>query len=87
MIEKILTKLNAIPSDKVYHFAGGTILFAAALPFIGYKYAMAFVVIVGFAKELYDAINKDRHTPDIWDAIATILGGMVGLSCAFTASL
>lgn len=82
MIEAILSRLNAIPSDKVAHFASGSILFAAALPFAGPRYAMAVVVIAGFAKELYDALNKARHTPDIWDAFATSLGGAVCCFCA-----
>lgn len=81
MIERILSKLNAIPADKVFHFASGTILFALALPAIGPKYAMALVVVAGFAKEIYDALNKEHHTPDIWDAVATILGGAVAYSC------
>ena len=81
MIENILSKLNSIPSDKVYHFAGGAIVFAATVAFIGAKYALALVIIVGVLKEIYDAINKDKHTADIWDAIATALGGALGYFC------
>lgn len=81
MIEAILSKLNAIPADKVAHFASGTILFALALPGIGAQYAMALVIIVGFVKELYDALNREHHTPDVWDVVATILGGLTAYSC------
>lgn len=81
MIERILSKLNSIPADKVFHFAGGTILFALALPFTGPVYAVAAVTIVGFAKEVYDSVNKDTHTPDIWDALATAAGGALGYFC------
>ncbi len=81
MIEQILSKLNSIPADKVAHFASGTILFALALPGIGPRYAMALVVLVAFAKEAYDALNREHHTPDIWDAVATILGGLTAYSC------
>jgi len=79
MIEKILAWLNAIPPDKVMHFASGVVLFAAATPFIGARYAMAAVTIIAFLKEIYDAFNRDAHTPDVFDALATICGGCVGL--------
>lgn len=41
MLERILSKLNSIPADKVYHFAGGALLFAVLLPFTGPVYADA----------------------------------------------
>lgn len=83
VLERILSKLNSIPADKVYHFAGGAILFAVLLPFAGPVYAVASVVVIGFAKELYDAMNKANHTPDIWDALATAAGGLLGLFCTY----
>lgn len=86
MIEHILSKLNSmnipqLPADKVAHFAGGTILFALAVPFIGAMYAVVAVTIIGFAKEVYDSVNKDTHTPDVWDALATAAGGLLGFYC------
>lgn len=81
MIERILSKLNSIPADKVAHFTGGTILFALALPFLGGMYSVVAVAIVGFAKEVYDSVNKDTHTPDVWDALATAAGGLLGFYC------
>lgn len=81
MIEAILSKLNAIPADKYAHYATGVALFAVALPSLGSMVAMALVVIVAFAKEIYDYLNKEFHTPDIWDAVATILGGLTTFSC------
>jgi hypothetical protein len=83
MIEQALTRLNSIPADKVLHFAAGAILFAAALPFIGATYALAFAVVAGFVKELYDALNKENHTPDIWDALVTSAGGALGFFCSY----
>lgn len=83
MIESILSKLNSIPADKVYHFAGGAILFALALPFLGGMYSVVAVAIVGFAKEVYDTLHKDNHTPDVWDALATAAGGLLGLFCTY----
>jgi hypothetical protein len=75
MIEKILTYLNSIPSDKVAHALGGVILFA-----IGELFGLGILlVIVGaVGKEIYDYFNKENHTPDAWDAVATIAGGLLG---------
>lgn len=81
MIERTLSKLSSIPADKVLHFAGGTILFALVLPFTGPVYAVVAVTIVGFLKEVYDSLNKQSHTPDVWDAIATAAGGLLGFYC------
>ena len=83
MISTILTRLNSIPADKTAHFASGAVLFAVLLPFVGPVYAMASVTIIGFAKELYDALNKDKHTPDVWDALATAAGGVLGFFCTY----
>jgi hypothetical protein len=83
MIERILTRLNSIPADKALHFAAGVILFAVFLPFTGPQYAFALSVIAGFFKELYDALNKENHTPDIWDALVTSAGGALGFYCSY----
>jgi hypothetical protein len=81
MIEPILTRLNSIPAGEVAHFAVGTLLFAVLLPWAGPRYAVAAVVVTGFAKELYDAANKPKHTPDVWDALVTSAGGALGYFC------
>jgi hypothetical protein len=83
MIEQALTRLSSIPADKVLHFAAGVILFAVALPFTGSTYALVVAVIAGFFKELYDALNKENHTPDIWDALVTSAGGALGFYCSY----
>ena len=76
MIEKIISYLNSIPSDKVAHCLGGVVLFAIGKLF---GYGLALAVIGAITKELYDYLHKDTHTPDLWDAVATILGGLLGL--------
>jgi hypothetical protein len=83
MIEQALTRLGSTPADKVMHCLMGVVLFAVALPFIGATYALAFAVIAGFVKELYDALNKENHTPDIWDALVTSAGGALGFFCSY----
>jgi len=75
MIEKLLAFLNAMPSDKVYHCLVGVILFAIG-NLVGYGLAVAIIGAVG--KEIYDYFHKDTHTPDVWDAVATTLGGLLG---------
>ena len=78
-IETIFEKLNAIPTDKVAHFASGVILYALTLHALGPWYALLSVAIVAVVKEGYDYANRDIHTPDVWDAVATIAGGGLGL--------
>ncbi len=64
MLERILSKLNSIPADKVFHFAGGAILFAVLLPFAGPVYADA-----------WTGPDKNQHA-----AIGAILGTAIAAS-------
>lgn len=66
--------------DKVAHFSVGVIVYAM-LHFISPVAGMVGVVAVAFGKEAYDYRHRDKHTPDIWDAVATIAGGLVGFVC------
>lgn len=75
MIEKILKFLNAIPTDKVAHCLGGVILFAIGQLF---SYGLLLAIAGAIGKEVYDYFNKSTHTPDLWDAVATIAGGLLG---------
>lgn len=81
MIEDLFSKLAETPHDKALHFIVGVLIFSFSLPLVGPAYALALVAVLGTLKEVYDFIHKERHTPDAWDAIATILGGAVGFSC------
>jgi hypothetical protein len=86
-MEKIIAKVNAflsqfcivckVPCDKQMHFICGFIIAALLTPFINF-YAVVVVAIVALLKEIYDYIHKDIHTPDFWDWIATVLGGLMG---------
>lgn len=82
MIEAILQRLNAIPADKVAHFASGVILFALSFHLVGAFIAFGIVALAAFGKEIYDWFNKDTHTPDAYDALATMLGGLVAFTIA-----
>lgn len=74
LIEKIIQFLNGIPSDKIYHCLGGVILFAIGQLF---GQGLMLAVIGAVVKEIYDR-QHPNHTPDVWDAVATILGGLLG---------
>ena len=75
MIEKILTYLNLIPTDKMAHCLGGVILFAIGQLF---KAGFLLVIVGAIGKEIYDYFNKENHTPDAWDVVATVAGGLLG---------
>ena len=88
-MEKLLTFMNTwlgklyiqnkyVPLDKFMHFLSGAILGIILYPFIGWL-SIIVVSLIAYAKERYDAKHKDKHTPDIWDWVATSLGGMTVL--------
>ncbi len=86
-MEKIIAKLNAflsqfcivckVPCDKQMHFLSGAILGIILTPFIGWV-SILWVSAIACAKEIYDYIHPDKHTADIWDWVATTLGGILG---------
>ena len=83
MIERILTRLNAIPPDKLAHFAlgaaGSSLCVLFLLIFLPALWALgitAFLLLgAALGKERYDAAHPENHTSDLYDALATILGG------------
>jgi hypothetical protein len=87
MLEKIIAKVNAflsqfcivckVPCDKQMHFICGLVIAALLTPFIG-AYSIVVVAVIALLKEIYDYLHKDIHTPDFWDWVATVLGGLVG---------
>lgn len=69
-----------IAHDKCLHFMVGVVLFAA-FHFVSVPVGLAVVAVAAIGKEIYDWFNKDKHTPDIMDAVWTIAGGVIGLLC------
>lgn len=67
-----------IPTDKLLHFIVGVLIYAV-MHFIGI--GMWSVVIAAVGKEIYDYYHRDVHTPDVFDALATICGGVAGYVC------
>ena len=89
-IETIITKVNTalsklypswlqgkVPVDKFLHFICGFIIAAVLTPFIGAA-SILVVAVIAALKEVYDYMHPDSHTADIWDWVATTLGGIVG---------
>jgi hypothetical protein len=89
-MEALIAKVNAflaklypsilagkVPVDKFMHFICGLVIAALLTPFIG-AYSIVVVAIIALLKEIYDYLHKDIHTPDFWDWVATVLGGLVG---------
>ena len=71
MVKQILEKIE---KDKLLHFVAGSLVYASTSWFLGY-YALGLVVVIAVGKEVYD--NYHNGTVDAWDAVATVLGGVV----------
>jgi hypothetical protein len=65
-----------IEPDKVAHFWAGLAIMLAVSLFGGWVIGLIAAVAAGLLKEAYDMTG--RGTPDIWDAVATGLGGVAG---------
>ena len=60
--------------DKITHALAGAAIAAAMLPW-GVIPALLAVVIAAVGKELWDA--QGHGTPDVYDALATVIGGVL----------
>lgn len=60
--------------DKLYHFMAGIFIFLIANYFM--NYAIIPVIVIAVCKEIYDLKVKHSYI-DIWDIVATIIGGLV----------
>ena len=89
-MEKLLTFMNTwlgklyipcgIPADKQAHALSGFVGGAAMMWLTDITIiSIAAVAVVAYLKEQYDARHPDEHTADIWDWVATTLGGAVGV--------
>lgn len=85
-MENIISKINAIiskilPLDKCHHLITGLLLFTVLQLLFSVILSFVLVASVASVKELYDLKNKNTHTPDVWDAVATIVGASIGVIC------
>lgn len=66
-----------IPLDKQAHFFSGYALSLTVALIFGAQCGALVAIGAGVAKEVYDYFHKEFHTPDVYDFLATALGGIV----------
>jgi hypothetical protein len=66
-----------VRADLQAHFFTGVLGGVAISCFLGFYAGVTIMAILAFAKEVYDAHNTG-HTSDVWDWVATVLGGALG---------
>jgi hypothetical protein len=71
-MEKLL-KLLILPHDKALHALYGLLAYSTMTIFIYPIVAFILVSVIAMSKELYDLQNSKIHTPDIYDAVYTIM--------------
>jgi len=76
-MDKILNLFSSVPCDKLGHFVAGVFIYAI-FHFVSPLFGLAMVAVAAIGKEIYDYLHRDKRTPDIWDAVATMLGGVLG---------
>ena len=76
-------KLPLIPQDKANHFIYGLLIFTLISTLLNVMFGLGVCIVAAFAKELYDLQHKTIHTPDIYDALWTIAGGVTGVIISF----
>ena len=77
-LKPLLLPREYVPADKQMHFWGGLAITLAADIAFDARWGFTVCCVVAFGKEAYDWLHKDKHTPDIFDTLATICGGVVG---------
>lgn len=65
-----------MPLDKQAHLWAGLAIMLSVSLFFGWIAGVIVATMAGLAKEAYDSLGFG--TPDRWDAVATIGGGLVG---------
>ena len=76
-ITAFLARLGVAQPDKVLHFVVGLLLQLALRLLLPPMAALGAVSAIAWGKERYDKAHQNVHTPDGWDAYATMLGALV----------
>lgn len=69
-----------LPHDKALHIIAGVLIYAAA-HFVSPVIGLGAVAVVAVGKEIYDLFHRNKHTPEVMDAVATIIGGIIAFIC------
>ena len=72
-MERFFNLINKIPFDKQQHMLVGVAIFTIMLIFISPTEALIVTSFVAIFKEIYDFYHRNAHTPDLFDALATII--------------
>jgi hypothetical protein len=70
-------KLPMLKHDKANHLIYGLVIFSVAHLILGLIPAIIACVVAAFGKEIHDYFNQHKNTPDIYDALFTIAGGLI----------
>lgn len=66
-----------IKKDKILHLIAGILIILACLLFkLPYLWSIVILFLVAAGKEVYDSFYPQKHTVDVYDALATFLGGL-----------
>jgi len=71
-----LNLLSKIPCDKLGHIVAGLFIYAI-FHFISPEFGLLMVLLAAWGKEAYDYFHRDKHTPEVWDMVATMIGGLL----------
>lgn len=72
--------IPSIPQDKQGHFIAGVLAYTL-IHFFNPIIALFVVLVMAIGKEVYDYAHRDKHNPEVMDAVATIMGGVIGFLC------
>jgi len=67
-----------VGKDKILHFIVGIFIVILSSTFgLNKIFSFILVLIAGIGKEIYDSFYPSKHTVESYDAIATIVGGLL----------
>ena len=69
-----------LAQDKLLHFIVGVLVYAM-FHFVSAEIGLLAVFLAGLGKEFYDFFSPKFHTVDVYDGIATGLGGLTAFIC------
>ena len=66
--------MNKVPLDKQLHLLAGAAVSSTVALYSEPLFGLIACAVVAVGKEIYDATG--RGTPDVWDVVATVVGGL-----------
>ena len=79
-----------ITKDKIQHFLAGFII-SAIIGLFNSIFGLILAILAGVGKEVYDYVSnryyQGKHTVDLYDCLATVLGGLIGYNVVHSFNL